>query len=603
MKILLIGEGIFCKKMEKLLSDINLSVDIVNLDVDLDEISYKTLLYYYEVISSILDGLVQEDKVLCLVGLDINLLDFKDMPYIHLAYERKHELLSLYFYELLFSRLILSYPEVWWVFINVVSCKENVKYQMHTMDFCEVNKSLHEKILEKVFLCSYISPLFDIDGLYEYLLTKKSEKVVKDVKDKPVLFFLIEEEPDYVFYMFYALSEIPNTKVYPVHLYTLTEKFLKDESFYNGCKKLVCYIHDRYYYPVDLPSEKNLEDLKTRLKEFGLKTSDECAYIRHILVSFSDKKDDEDFIDHIIRKPLNSINSFKEEMKTILLLKDNTNTPQKSDTSYKGVHSSKGILSEIATKILKRAEMYYENVKSAEDAFVVAIMARYALKILEEKNLNLLYRAFSLKVKAESLGEVIFTGSDVNIDIHQKVNQIESFLKGIQNTFALSDEKIASMELLLLNEILNIYKEHNQLEEELALTNHIRKKVFEKKFKKNTDKRRNLSSKGFKAARNYIYTTANTVLYWFINKLLIKPLFSFKYAAGILMIFILTSVVLYWGLNGFKSEILSKALIDAVYGIITANIGGSLFGIFIAIFNVWLMVIVIGYFLTYIIRR
>jgi len=150
---------------------------------------------------------------------------------------------------------------------------------------------------------------------------------------------------------------------------------------------------------------------------------------------------------------------------------------------------------------------------------------------------------------------------------------------------------------------LTYIKEHNQLEEELALTNHIRKKVFEKRFKKNVDKQRNLSFKEFKDVRNNIYTMANTVLYWFINKLLIKPLFSFKYAAGILMIFILTSIVLHWGLNRFKSEILPKALIDTVYGIITANIGGSLFGILIAIFNVWLMVIVIGYFLTYIIRR
>jgi len=583
MKILLIGEEIFCKKMEKLLSDINLNVDIVNLDVDLRGTSYKTLLYYYEVISSILDSLVQEDKVLCLVGLDINLLDFKNMPYIHLVYEREHELLSLYFYELLFSRLVLSYPEVWWVFINVILCNknDNKNYQMHILNLCKSSKSLRENMLEKVFMCSYVSPLFDIDGLYEDLLRKKSGKAVKDLKDKPVLFFLIEEEPDYVFYMFYALSDLPNTKVYPVHLYTLAEKFLKDKSLYNGCKKLVCYIHDRYYYPVDLPSEKKLEDLENRLKEFCLKTSNECAYVRHVLVSFSDKKDNEYFIDYSIRKPLNSINSFRNEIKSKFMLENGNNNLSKKETDvyYGEIHSSKGILSEIATKILKRAEIYYENVKSTEDAFSVAIMANYALKILEKSNLNLLYRAFSLKVKAESLGEVIFTGSDVNIDINQKVKQIEKFLEEIEIAFSLSKEKLASMELILLNEILNIYKEHNQLEEELALTNHIRKKILEKRFRK------------------------VRVFYWIVNQFLIKPFFSFKYAFKILGVFIFASIVLYFGINGFKIEILPKALIDTIYGIITANIGGNLFGILIAIFNVWLMVIVIGYFLTYIIRR
>ncbi len=607
MKIVIIGEEIFCEKMRKLFDSINIDIESVILNIDLENASYETLLHYYEVISSLLESFALEDKVLCLIGLEISLLEFEKMPYIHLAYERKHEILSLYFYELLFSRLILSYPEVWWVFVSTIlnNLNNNLNFYIRSFELYKGNKSIRDLILEKLFFYFNVSPLFDIDGFYEFLLKEKTGKPLESKKPKNIVFYIFEEELDYIFYIFYALSDFQEAKVYPLHLYTLAVKFLKSLNICKHKKKFFYFLHDRYYYPIDLPSEKELDNLRKRFEEFNLKKkSEKCRNVIHILVSFSEIREEEEFINNEIRKPLNSIYSFQEEVKKYLP-KEYTLTKEISYGIKSEVHSSKGVLTEIATKILRRAEIYYENVKSPEEAFTVAIMARYALQILEKKNLNLLYKAFSLKIKAESLGEVIFTGSDINIDIEQKVKEIEDFLKDLKETFNLSVEKITSLELLLLNDILNIYKEHNQLEEELALTNFIREKIFKKKLRKKDFKITSFSFKEvISTAKANPKVLLNNLIYWLIHSFLIKPLFSFKRAIAMTLIFVVFSVVLYLVLHGgFQYEILVKALIDTLYGIMTANVGGNLFGIIISIFNIWLMVIVIGYFLTYIIRR
>jgi len=599
MKIVIIGEEIFCKKMKKLLSTLNLDSECLILDVSLDETSYEILLNYYETISSLLDNFTLEDKVMCLIDLDISFLDFENLPYIHLVYERKHEFLSLYFYELLFSRLILSYPEIWWVFIKTQG--DESPYSKHTIDFYNKRKSLQEIILERVFLFSNLSPLFDLDDLYKYMLGKISKKHSDLKKNPDIEFFLIEEELDYIFYMFYALSQFQSTKVYPLHLYSLAKEVLNK----NPCEhreSFFYYIHDRYYYPIDLPSEKNLDNLKARFKEFNLK---KCSNVKHILVSFSDLQEDEkNFIDFFIKKPLSSISSFQDELRK--KLGDNNLKKERFiyEVSEKGSHSSLGVLSTIASKILRRAERYYENIKSAEEAFSVAIMATYILKILGWQNLNLIYRAFSLKVKAEALGEVIFTGSDVNVEVKHKVEDIENFLTTLSKNFNLHNSpKIASMELLLLNELLKIYKEHNQLDEELNLTNYIREKVFKIRRKSN-------------------------FLYNFIYFPFVKPLSSARAFISIAFVYIGIGMVLYWVSKNFKCEsgllceiykaLIStvrcesgflcetyRALISTVYGILSANadVEGTIFGVFIALANIVLVSGVIAYLLNYIFRR
>ncbi len=591
MKIVLIGEENFLKLLGKFMETINLKVEKIYMDLYPENLSYKLLLSYYEVISSFLEKLSEEDNVICIVGIDISLLDFKNMPSVHTVYTRNHKLFEKYFYEILFSRLILSFPDVWWVFIKGRKGSLTDSYFDTNLHSININaQDLQKEIMEKLFIYSNTSPLFDLSGLYNYLVQNKLGKV-NATTSPDFVFLLWEEEIDYIFYMFYALTEFESVKVFPLHLYRFLEEYI--DKYKKDNSKFLCFIHDRFYYPVDLPEDENLEDLEKRLEKFHLK--EPSPYRKHLLVSFSDIRDNEkNIISRSIKKPLNSIISFQNEIKEALgeagkLLKEKDYITK---FEKEQAHSSKGSVFQIVSTILRRAERRYENIKNAEDAFKVALMARYALEILEGKNLNVLYRAFSLKVRAESLGEVIFTGSDVNIDIDKKVERIKRFLDKVAENFNFGkDEKRkSSMKLLLLNELLNVYTEHNQLEEQLSLINYIREEAISRKLK----------------------AKKLGVFYPIISLILIKPLSSFYDTLKLASAFVVFSMFVYILFEYLKSSelfeklndsVYVRAFIESVYGIITANINGNLFGVIVSLLNFWFMVIVIGYFITYIIRR
>ena len=131
-------------------------------------------------------------------------------------------------------------------------------------------------------------------------------------------------------------------------------------------------------------------------------------------------------------------------------------------------HSSPGALLQIADHLTARAELLLKNVASVEDAVRGAVLATDALELLGCRTPTQSIEALRLKHKFELLAECQFSGVEHHVCIKERIAEIRRDIKAISYWFGPRKRKLAAWnaEAQILTDLVRILREHGHFDEE-----------------------------------------------------------------------------------------------------------------------------------------
>lgn len=151
-------------------------------------------------------------------------------------------------------------------------------------------------------------------------------------------------------------------------------------------------------------------------------------------------------------------------------------------------HSAPGRLLEIATTLITRGEKLLSNVITVEDAVHGAVLAVDAMELLGEKAQTTFLHALALKHEFETKAECHFYGVQNHFDVKSRIKDIKLEVNELSRYFDHSKQKEAkwNAEVSILNRLITNYQESHQFDEQHALQIRSRKihrrLWFKKKF-------------------------------------------------------------------------------------------------------------------------
>lgn len=140
-----------------------------------------------------------------------------------------------------------------------------------------------------------------------------------------------------------------------------------------------------------------------------------------------------------------------------------------------GGHGAPGRLGLIASKLVKRATIINEHVLSVEDAVLGAVLATDALELIGCRAPTTAFDALSLKHQLEVIAECKFSGIEYNIEFKRRLIEIENDITFI---FKKTDSKQSvkdNVQMILLTRLVRIFREHGQFDEEQQCMRQVRK--------------------------------------------------------------------------------------------------------------------------------
>ena len=140
-------------------------------------------------------------------------------------------------------------------------------------------------------------------------------------------------------------------------------------------------------------------------------------------------------------------------------------------------HSAPGRLLLIAQKLISRAEKIFNEASSAKECIHGAMLALEAQELLGYKTPTTCLEAIALKHKLEVKAECMFYGVGYNIDMKNRFKEIEGEIKAVSQWFHPSVRKksLLNGQLGILTEIVEILREYGQFDEEIQCLKRIRK--------------------------------------------------------------------------------------------------------------------------------
>lgn len=142
-----------------------------------------------------------------------------------------------------------------------------------------------------------------------------------------------------------------------------------------------------------------------------------------------------------------------------------------------GGHSAPGRLLLIAENLIDRAEKILENAMTVEECIQGATLAFEAQRLLGNRTPTTCLEAIALKHQLEVKAECMFYGVSYNIDVKNRIKEIEKEIEAVGNWFnkKVKRKAILNAKMSIITEIMNIFREYGQFDEEQECLNYFRK--------------------------------------------------------------------------------------------------------------------------------
>lgn len=378
------------------------------------------------------------------------------------------------------ARLCLMYPEVYWIFIGLPSNKPvGDIHWLKEHFFCPPDKL--EKILTflQYHSLGYL-PLFDTSGLRSWI----KHRIMNKLNRTNIPYLLppaasaIDEESAYVYLHNYIAYRI-GYRCYPVTTLYMMEKLFNSSKDSNAHIDFV--FEDIFLNYPDKAIDISLSNLKKRDTTYSrLKDVNKRIFVtvghEHTDWYDSNREHIKSLKCHgkkvkIVYKPSGGFYNLLHESG---LFKDYWKYQHDKRSNYKKTepktdhHSTPGKLLEIAEILINRAERLYHEAMTVEECIYGAILASEAIELLDYKTPTTCLGAIALRHKLEVKAECTFYGMEYNIDVKNRLRELKEEIKTISRYFYRSVKEKSSInaQMMIVTEIMKIFREHGQFDEE-----------------------------------------------------------------------------------------------------------------------------------------
>ncbi len=403
--------------------------------------------------------------------------------------------------EVLASWLILSYPEIQWVFWGPESTDQNESRGKY--HFIHPLSRLRDFVKHAGGTQAF---LFDPSGLRSYVKEKINRSLhngrLPDGKadtipcQRKVLAAAIDEEPSYAFFHAYTAYRFG----YRAHAVTLYDQFC--DLFQTTQNEIKLVFEDIYLFFPDRPLELHLTDLEERDNKFhGLRSPN----LQHrILVTVGHKRagkwrSNKAYLKtlkrclgirwEVLYKPFAGIfdlwkrsGMWRRRSSLPMLAPGFTWPPDFSSTELdiSGSHSTPGRLLMLAEHLLKRAEKLLRKAISVPDAIHAALLALEAKELIGCRTPTLALQAVALQHQSEIVAESMFYGIEYNLNVKDRFDDIEREVKAISQWFNAKSRVRSQLNarLTIIENLAKKFHDLNQFEEEQACLAEARKLRF-----------------------------------------------------------------------------------------------------------------------------
>lgn len=220
--------------------------------------------------------------------------------------------------------------------------------------------------------------------------------------------------------------------------------------------------------------------------------------------------------------------------------------PDKPQRTSHPRHSAPGRLLMIAERLLDRAEQILSEAHETPDYVHAALLALEAKELLASRTPTASLHALSLQHEAEVLAESTFTGVQYNFRVKERFKDIEQDINSIAHWFNKKHRDLSgkNAQLQIIDRLARRFRDAHQFEEELDCL----------------AKARLLRTRIWVAQSSWRWTIA-PVLYYFAFALQSVHLFF-----GLVLVWALVWTLVYWGVKDFNGlEGLRDAFLAANY--------------------------------------
>lgn len=394
--------------------------------------------------------------------------------------------------ELLLSWLVLTYPEIRWVFMN-----DHGKECSHASQFHWIGPELD---LSEILWHTTCIPLFDPCGLRNKIreilirqINPEQQHIAFGTPLRPKQAAAIDEESSYVYMNAYAAYRF-GYRSWGVNSWKILESAMKGSQ-----EEFDLLLEDLYWSFSDSPMDTSEYDGQFTKEErhfSNLRYRDTvlpgfAKARRRILVtvgphqSAADRQrwqENERYLDlpsprtKILYKPVAGI--FDLWKKAGLWNKANK-TPQQAEgfhwppelqvpPGYEGSHSAPGRLLNIAQRLIRRANRILERPQSVPDTIQAAVLALEAKELLAGRTPTTALEALEVQHEAEIIAEGLFLGIEYNLNVKDRFKEITREVNFISRGFnpESSEKSAINARLSIIEKLANCFRELNQFEEE-----------------------------------------------------------------------------------------------------------------------------------------
>jgi hypothetical protein len=402
------------------------------------------------------------------------------------------------------GRLALMYPEVYWIFIGFAAHKPDEDiYWSKEHFFCLPDELESIRTFLQYHSAGY-TPLFNASGLRSWLkhfVTNKINNVNKDYS-LPSAASAIDEESAYTFMNGYIAYRM-GYRCYPVTTMSMMKILFKSppESQQAIEPQFDLIFEDIFISFPDKVDDIHLSKLKVRDENYKkLKNINKRIFVtvghKHIQwyesnIAYIECLKGQGKKVKMIYKPSGGIYNLLHESglfkKYWKHRSDKWSIPKKYSSEGDG-HSAPGKLLEIAESLINRAKRIYHEAKLLEECIYGAVLASEAIDLLDYRTPTTCLEAIALRHELEVKAECMFYGVEYNIDIKNRLRELKSEIGTVSRYFHKSVKEKSSLnaQMMIVTEIMKIFRDHGQFDEEQECMKYFRKLNRQWYFKKHS---------------------------------------------------------------------------------------------------------------------
>ncbi|HEY6350711.1 MAG TPA: hypothetical protein VI636_15030 [Candidatus Angelobacter sp.] len=502
--------------------------------------------------------------------------------------DRDHNLRA---WTVVLSMLVLSYPEVQWVFMSDAADNESALLKrIHTFsteDFAALDATL-------AFGGHGFTPLFDASKLrnsIRHRIRRRNENESDPAPHIPYrqhLAAAIDDEEEYAYFNAYCAYRF-GFRSHVVSSQQMMEDLFKhvtdEDDAPNGGSEIVRLVFEDIYlnFP-DKRQGQHFSALRER-DEFKNFPGLQSLKYRIFVTKGPEKPDDPQAADNeaylrslqeqaiwtkILYKPLSGIFDLWEraELEERVTL-DRTfrwpPSPQNPAEQRCGQHGVPGRLLVIAECLIARAEAILKTKTSVKDCIHGATLALEAAELLGNRTPTTAIQAVSLKHELEVSAECMFYGLHSSLDIDARLKDIQEEVEWLSTHFYHKTRRVSQLEteINIVSRLISTLKDNDRLEEEQACIRQLQKRRRQLWFER--------SRQG--SMSRYLYPLCKfwQGVRWYTENL-VGSLAKISIAIAFWMVF--ATAVFYvdiWYADTFPKKPLLHAFYDAVTNFISAH--------------------------------